>query len=563
MTPSPVLPQPAVATASFPARETPPQSHGTVPSTTASQGPSQHCSQPGCRSKRVHALCARYMCRKHCVSAGGCPVNGHSLKDLPDKQRATLQAMATQQHPPLPATIPAVRAQLEALDDRSMESIHAIERDYIHTFQPPIIDPVLERIDNELLAMRSPTSAQLRAMWSPTPPPDDPIPPPNSLPPPSQAEPSGSQMQPRIPPPVSVPAASQRAQPPSSQMQPRITRQLSEAWMVEITDRRAKNRDARDRRTLIDRSATHRFMLVFWDCEDTGPVVHCIQETPDWPRWRLSDHPDVVRSLGSDLTEVDVYSQKAHIWMQVALNFTHTLTPDCYVLMRRRHTICKDEHKHIQAFVTPQDAPRHLRYDLTAERKLLRSEYRSLNEQPDDDDDDEVQIVTASSPIKRRTRAPRNIRSQRPRLSITIPTLSHSSTPSSSTPSSSMPSSSSTRLASTSSSATSISSDMLSRSSSPVAPESPGSQRVWPSAWHVVDIINGFVEMDNPENSHLPVNQRFEKIFRCRFKRSTYGDQRTRWDIATPEQRNAAIDAGYTADGLWAKFAKEIPLKGR
>jgi hypothetical protein len=327
--------------------------------------------------------------------------------------------------------------------------------------------------------------------------------------------------------------------------------------MVEITDRRTKNRDARDRHTLIDRSATHRFMLVFWDCEDTDPVVRCIQDTPDWPRWRLSDHHDIAQTLGSNLTEVDVYSQKAHIWMQVAMNFTHTLIPDCYVLMRRRYTICKDKDKHIQAFVTPQDAPRHLRHDITAERKLLRSAYHSLDDCPDDDSEDEVQIVTASSPIKRHARAPLNIRSQRPCLSVTIPTLSRFSTPSSS----SMPSSSSTHPAP--SSATSVSSDLLSRSSSPTALESPGSQRTWPSAWHVVEIVNGFVEMDDPKNSHLPVHWRFEKVFKCHFKQSTYGDQRKRWDIATPEQRNAALDAGYTADGLWAKFAKEIPLKRR
>jgi hypothetical protein len=57
------------------------------------------------------------------------------------------------------------------------------------------------------------------------------------------------------------------------------------------------------------------------------------------------------------------------------------------------------------------------------------------------------------------------------------------------------------------------------------------------------------------------MEQRFWKAFSQKYIQSTYFDQRRRWRIASASQREAALAAGFTAQGLWSAFASAVPLK--
>jgi hypothetical protein len=77
----------------------------------------------------------------------------------------------------------------------------------------------------------------------------------------------------------------------------------------------------------------------------------------------------------------------------------------------------------------------------------------------------------------------------------------------------------------------------------------------WPQGMFAIEMVNGFQEIDSLKGK-LALPQAFKKVFRQPFVSATYHDQRRHWKNATPERRDAALNAGLTFDGLWSVFKK-------
>lgn len=61
----------------------------TLPPATTAPRVTISCRKKGCSSSRIHPLCTRSMCRRHCVEQGGCPA----------KRPWCTSCWAKQQHP--------------------------------------------------------------------------------------------------------------------------------------------------------------------------------------------------------------------------------------------------------------------------------------------------------------------------------------------------------------------------------------------------------------------------------------------------------------------------------
>jgi len=69
----------------------------------------------------------------------------------------------------------------------------------------------------------------------------------------------------------------------------------------------------------------------------------------------------------------------------------------------------------------------------------------------------------------------------------------------------------------------------------------------------------GFMAMDALR--HLSVQQQFVQAFNEPFVRTTYFEQRNRWNKATEEQRQVAIKAGRTEAGSWKTFQRLVRIR--
>jgi hypothetical protein len=124
--------------------------------------------------------------------------------------------------------------------------------------------------------------------------------------------------------------------------------------------------------------------------------------------------------LGDDITHIQLYSTTYHVWMDTPLDFKHTLTTNCAILLRRKGVTGIDEQDQINRFVNPH--PRRFRHDMPTERRAIREMLKDLKE--NEDSNSEVEIVNTPRPLKRRRikQEPISPPRQRPQLSITIPT---------------------------------------------------------------------------------------------------------------------------------------------
>jgi len=167
-------------------------------------------------------------------------------------------------------------------------------------------------------------------------------------------------------------------------------------------------------------------------------------------------------------------------------------------------------------------------------------------ENPDSDVEvlSDVEIVSSSAIRQKRRMSDEQgnnySRASRPRLTIDT---SGSSTSIPSTPS----------LTSSSTSSSSF--------ASPMTPTSDEDGLIWPHGMYTIDMRDGFLVMDSNDLNHLSEEKRFGLVFKCVYKRTTYGDQRRRWRRATEAQRQRALGAGRTPEGLWSVFSREVPLK--
>lgn len=283
------------------------------------------------------------------------------------------------------------------------------------------------------------------------------------------------------------------------------------------------------------------------------PVVLCISaaELPSWPQFRLTDSPGTLSDMGIedvDTTSLEQYSESYHIFMKVSVRHLFNLTTDCVVLLRKQGVRVPDEASIITRFLGGSTAPTssHQRYGLSQERAGVRREYHKLKSISSDDGSD-VEVV---GKVRKRDSTTKTLPRKRPRLSVNTAiapinvdddgnTSTRSTPPSTPGPSTPGPSCSSTA---------GLKNDKGS----------------WMKGLHAVDMVDRFIKMDSPDIAHLPTKEaRFHAVFghEHSYAPSTYDDQLRRWRSVTEAERQQALEAGRTSEGLWTVFTKNHSLR--
>ena len=88
----------------------------------------------------------------------------------------------------------------------------------------------------------------------------------------------------------------------------------------------------------------------------------------------------------------------------------------------------------------------------------------------------------------------------------------------------------------------------------PSAPLLPVSSLNWPSDFFVVDIVEGFDQCSLARENNESVSKTFTEFFGVPFYRTTFYDNRKRWDEAPDHLKASCKRAGRTEDGLWSTF---------
>ncbi|KAF8885198.1 hypothetical protein BD779DRAFT_1673833 [Infundibulicybe gibba] len=107
-----------------------------------------------------------------------------------------------------------------------------------------------------------------------------------------------------------------------------------------------------------------------------------------------------------------------------------------------------------------------------------------------------------------------------------------------------------------------------SRSISPVAGQTPNHAiyidedlPIWPVDFYVVDIVLGFAKCEAARRSRSNVGQTFTSLFGVPFRRSTFYENRKRWEDASQASRDKSLKAGRTDKGLWSAFLAQNRLQ--
>ena len=273
---------------------------------------------------------------------------------------------------------------------------------------------------------------------------------------------------------------------------------------------------------------------------------------PEWPYWSLASAA-IFKSLGDNITAIELYDSKSKYWMSIALDHVHVLTPGTHIFIRRFGVInCVNLDPMISRFM---EKPMHMRKNIQGERDQVRSNL-AKHRQPsrcalkrrfedEDDGDDDVEIISfnllsTSKPTKIKEEPIDNNLHQprRPHLApLTIPTA----TPSTPTPSSLSASSSFSFSQGPSRTLTPITplSPSLSISSNPPSPTLSTSLLAltgkWPANMYVCEMQEGFTAMDALRG--LTVQEKFQIAFAGHpWHQSTYFDSRRRWNESTAVQ---------------------------
>lgn len=243
--------------------------------------------------------------------------------------------------------------------------------------------------------------------------------------------------------------------------------------------------------------------------------------------------------------------------MEIELSYTHVLTTDRHILLRRRGVKGSDEASQLRRFLTPP-ATQHIRYNLPAERAAVRAGLRKLKKKGHplailELSDSDVEVVETPQHFNKRKakRPPQDSPPplQRRRLDTMASSSGSSTQPIMLEGSESPPSSPCTP-----------SSPHGSASSPP-----PGMARrtKWPAGMYAIDMDQGFKKMKNP----ILLEQfgtraaLFEHVFNAPFKHSTFNDQQLRWKRADRDLCQATIAAGRTPQGLWSMIIGAVSLR--
>ncbi|KAJ7772822.1 hypothetical protein B0H14DRAFT_3894648 [Mycena olivaceomarginata] len=569
--PSPILANPpSFSFESRSALTTSTPSTSSAVSTTNTQTSSVRCRYVGgCQSTRVAPACKSQLCKKHCIilNNGLCPVKTHDPATMSQRQRREANVPPPARRRQLPSPPAASRAEssvggfspsfLSALDGIAQQQ--SFGWDYGPVLQQARIDSPGIYLDQELRMGMPPSPSlspqdaadhedeelQLALTLSLAPQSSSSAATSSSS---ASTSSSPASASPTMPPPSQprVPASSVARRTPLPKP-PRITTQLIPAWMSQATGTRPANdtfavRQPSARRAPVDLTTVQRFTLVYWDADGKSPLILGVTECPSWPEFRLSESTRTLDLLGSNFTAVEFYNIRFCLWTRVDLAYTHILTSDTYLLLRRIGVSGLDEDRLIDHFVN-LPGPQHIRYNVAAERAAVRTKIKARQTRAADNDDD-VEIVKVGGikiePVDQPRRAPiadvvevvdrPPPRMDRPLLRIVTRWRRRRVKPHLLSPSTTPPASPFLWDNPQSSSTTSTTSAMSSR---------------WPAGIYAVDMAQGFLRMEAADMQHIPLADRFQRVFQTSapFVQRTYTDARLRWTRGSESLRTAALDA--------------------
>ncbi|KAJ7725293.1 hypothetical protein DFH07DRAFT_783037 [Mycena maculata] len=77
---------------------------------------------------------------------------------------------------------------------------------------------------------------------------------------------------------------------------------------------------------------------------------------------------------------------------------------------------------------------------------------------------------------------------------------------------------------------------------------------------YVVDMADGFKDINDMRTLRIPCSERFKRAFKVPYVSSTYDNQRQWWERAGkfPALTADAIKAGHTQAGLWSLFRQNV-----
>ncbi|KDQ59116.1 hypothetical protein JAAARDRAFT_57078 [Jaapia argillacea MUCL 33604] len=82
----------------------------------------------------------------------------------------------------------------------------------------------------------------------------------------------------------------------------------------------------------------------------------------------------------------------------------------------------------------------------------------------------------------------------------------------------------------------------------------------WPRDFYVRDVVDGFERIDNAvKQRESTVQEKFLECFGVEWAHRTYYEHRSRWRKAPLASQTAALEAGYSQEGLWSTFMLNNP----
>jgi hypothetical protein len=349
-------------------------------------------------------------------------------------------------------------------------------------------------------------------------------------------------------------------------MPPVFTEQY--AQQQELAEKRRKGEA--ERLGAIEK-AKHRVVAYSWIQNSEEPTVFTFQRGFTWPHFVVTLEVlcdlDLVSEDVDDISRLRIliYDFSLRSWSKFKLPYVVTLKEEqrCIFFKGAKVTECLDFDTHLKNSLT-SDKPYNLHRDLCRERTHVRNQWRALKSAAP------VIELTSSDEDSALKSRPRMVKLEPGDDKENMPMSRAHLLPSSSAlpKRKRLPSSSSEDIDSpaspsgcTASDAICIDDDEDARHSKEDGSDDDTDdnyrrESVWPADFFVVDIVAAFSACDKARRSDGGVSETFTSLFGLPFRRTTYYENRKRWDDARQSLRDKSLAAGKTPEGRWSVFLK-------
>ena len=285
---------------------------------------------------RINIKCGNHSCKHHCEQAGGCSL--HSAKHTSSMLPVPLPTF--QIPPPKTPRRPAGSPP----NDELLTSISPKSQQYLATMMLGVPD----KPSDPFTFPSTSTSTIPDDIWDA-----------------SESSPTLYQLAP----PGSRPIQTAKLITNDVTKRPKVTTQMNPTWMAEYQASSSASGVKKAIRAPKSDTSTHRFFLLFWENAEDPVNIELVQVCPDWPNWTLTSLSQL--SPLNDLKSIQLYSPTLRIWVNIQLPYTHSLTTDCGILLRRKGICGIDEQEQIVRFHDKLH-PRRFRQGLKEERAVLK-----------------------------------------------------------------------------------------------------------------------------------------------------------------------------------------------